>query len=92
MSLISARLDPLRTPCSSQENTLIDDNGDLLLCDFGLACVLDTRNSATQGNGTVLYCSPDVLLSGRKSLAGDIWSWGCLVMEVRNRRSNRVPF
>lgn len=70
-------------------NVLVNSDRRALLADFGLSRALDTGPTGfTTGNdarGTVRYSSPEVLLHGAAaaSLPGDMWSWGCLVFEVK---------
>lgn len=68
-----------------------------MLADFGLSKTLDTGPTGfTTGNdarGTVRYSSPEILLQGTaaESLSNDIWSWGCLAMEVSQSLQSLTP-
>lgn len=71
-----------------KENTLVNDSGDAVLCDFGLARILEDVPSGlttTSAPGcTLRYAAPE-LVSGDgsvHSLASDAWAWGCLLFLV----------
>lgn len=67
-------------------NILINDDGGALLSDFGLAKAIgDKRTGLTTSNGfkgTVRYCSPEALQGNQIECPSDMWSWGCLAMEI----------
>lgn len=69
-------------------NVLVSDDGkNALLSDFGLAASLTTLRSphATSGypQGTVRYQAPELFLESRRTLAGDVYSFACLILAVR---------
>ncbi|KAG8874939.1 hypothetical protein FRB97_005515 [Tulasnella sp. 331] len=69
------------------DNVLVNDVGDAMLCDFGLTKVLGAEPSGLttdDGNfkGAVRWTSPEVLEGEDKSLSSDVWSWGCLLLEI----------
>lgn len=72
-----------------QENLLVGDDFKALLADFGLAMALEDSSSGLTTSSfhprnTYYYASPEVLLDvTRRSLASDVWAYGCLVWEVR---------
>ncbi|KAG8919814.1 hypothetical protein FRC01_001081 [Tulasnella sp. 417] len=76
-------------------NVLVNSQRRALLADFGLSRALDAGPSGfttgNDGRGTVRFSSPEILLEGveGQSLASDIWSWGCLVLEVM---TDKIPF
>ncbi|KAG8943148.1 hypothetical protein FRC04_003181 [Tulasnella sp. 424] len=68
-------------------NVLVSDDGkNALLSDFGLAASLTTLRSphATSGypQGTVRYQAPELFLESRRTLAGDVYSFACLILAV----------
>lgn len=69
-----------------QANTLIDNHGNALLCDFGLATIVDEVPSGlTTPNKdacTARYASPELIMGGIRTLECDVWAWGCLLLEV----------
>ncbi|KAG8900958.1 hypothetical protein FRC00_009886 [Tulasnella sp. 408] len=76
-------------------NVLVNLQRRALLADFGLSKALDSGPTGfTTGNdarATVRFSGPEILLQGvaAQSLANDIWSWGCLVLEAM---TDRIPF
>lgn len=50
------------------------------LSDFG--CATLSPHHEEQSKVTPKYASPETILHGRKSLATDIWSFGCVLLEV----------
>lgn len=80
--------------CAScnQENVLVSKARRAMLCDFGLARVVDDQPTGLTTSkillGTCRYGSPEVVLfSQKRTLEADIWSWGCLLFEVRQLNS-----
>ncbi|KAG9013227.1 hypothetical protein FRB94_003297 [Tulasnella sp. JGI-2019a] len=72
-------------------NVLVSRQGEAMLCDFGLAksnfrSGLETSNIAA---GTVRFCSPELFDEVEQSPASDIWTLGCLVVEII---FNQKPF
>lgn len=68
------------------ENCLIDSNGTIKICDFGLAVTKDTINrmstlslSQTVAQGTLGYIAPERLFEGKISDASDVYSYGIIV-------------
>ncbi|KIJ68035.1 hypothetical protein HYDPIDRAFT_83129, partial [Hydnomerulius pinastri MD-312] len=83
-------------------NVLINDDGRACLADFGLSLVvqefLDTSYLQSPVCGSMRYAAPELLISLEKSIPGsliypqepaDIYSFGCLVMEVM---TGKEPF
>ncbi|KAG8905095.1 hypothetical protein FRB99_000696 [Tulasnella sp. 403] len=62
--------------------------GTAMLCDFGLAKVMEGRPSGMTTStfnqcGTLAYESPELLLSKAcRSKESDVWAWGCLLQEI----------
>ncbi|KAG8954016.1 hypothetical protein FRC04_001000 [Tulasnella sp. 424] len=67
-------------------NVLVNDNLRAVLCDFGLSATMEGRkaelNTAINFKGSPRWCSPEALLETGKTLKSDIWSWGCLALEI----------
>lgn len=74
-----------------QENTLIDDDGNAQLCDFGLAKILEAVPSGLTTSDTISrslrYAAPELLNNNKPAhtLPSDAWAWGCLLLVVRFR-------
>ncbi|KAG8900396.1 hypothetical protein FRB99_006089 [Tulasnella sp. 403] len=68
--------------------TFIEGRPRALLCDFGLARVMDTRSGLTTAgfhtSGTQLYFSPELVLEDEpyRTLESDMWAWGCLLYQI----------
>lgn len=69
-----------------QANVLVNDHRKAQLCDFGLAtAVQEARTGVTTSHGftgSIRWCSPEVMNDMKKTVESDMWSWGCLVLEV----------
>lgn len=60
-------------------NILVNDNCDLKICDFGLACVQGPQMASSS---TTHYRAPEILLTQQRYNAEvDIWSVGCIFAE-----------
>jgi len=75
-------------------NILVNDQCDLMICDFGLARVVDAdydyNGVLTEYVSTRHYRAPEVMLSPRAyTKAIDIWSIGCILGEMLG---NKVMF
>ncbi|KAH9315049.1 hypothetical protein KI387_023676, partial [Taxus chinensis] len=77
-------------------NILLDENGRLKLCDFGLARRLSdiSKNSVSQlpqaKRGTPCYMAPELFQEGGvHSFASDLWALGCVLYECY---AGRPPF
>ncbi|KAG8959508.1 hypothetical protein FRC05_007721 [Tulasnella sp. 425] len=71
-------------------NILISDNGQVLLCDFGLTRTTDFRTStAMKGAGTLRWQSPELWDGGSKSFESDVYAFGMTIAEVL---TGEVPF
>ncbi|KAG8946165.1 hypothetical protein FRC04_012020 [Tulasnella sp. 424] len=80
----------LRTKGHRQENVLIDDYATAMLCDLGLASIVD-ETQAPSGlttsqslKGSTRYMCPELLmeLETKHTLAGDVWAWACTVFQI----------
>ena len=70
-----------------QENAVVDGNGIVMLCDFGLSCIIyeeATYAQATSLTGTLRFTAPE-LVDGidRRNKASDVWAFGCTAGQVR---------
>uniref|UniRef100_A0A0D3B1U8 non-specific serine/threonine protein kinase n=1 Tax=Brassica oleracea var. oleracea TaxID=109376 RepID=A0A0D3B1U8_BRAOL len=73
-------------------NILLDENGHIKLCDFGLARKLDdiTKSPSTGKRGTPYYMAPELYEDGGvHSFASDLWALGCVLYEFY---TGRPPF
>ncbi|KAK1294365.1 Serine/threonine-protein kinase TIO [Acorus calamus] len=77
-------------------NILLDENGRMKLCDFGLSRRLSdiSKNSLSQlpqgKRGTPCYMAPELFLEGGvHSYASDFWALGCVLYECY---AGRPPF
>ncbi|KAI7740016.1 hypothetical protein M8C21_028034 [Ambrosia artemisiifolia] len=68
-------------------NLLLNANCDLKICDFGLARPNADNDFMTEYVVTRWYRAPELLLnSSDYSAAIDVWSVGCIYMELMNRK------
>ncbi|KAL9244347.1 hypothetical protein vseg_018133 [Gypsophila vaccaria] len=68
-------------------NLLINANCDLKICDFGLARPTAENEHMTEYVVTRWYRAPELLLNSSDYTAKiDVWSVGCIYMELMNRR------
>ena len=69
-------------------NLLVDDGHRLKLADFGLSRLLDPRKPERTHKVITLWYRPPELLLGetRYGFAVDMWSIGCIVMELFRRK------
>eukprot|EP00249_Psilotum_nudum_P015110 c25172_g1_i1 orf=750-1886(+) len=67
-------------------NLLLNTNCDLKICDFGLARKISETDFMTEYVVTRWYRSPELLLNSTDYTAAiDVWSVGCIYMELLNR-------
>lgn len=66
------------------ENILLDQNGNLQICDFGLAKLIDakTRTKSFKGYGTLAYMAPECWMFDSNTKAMDIYSLGIIFYEI----------
>eukprot|EP00252_Welwitschia_mirabilis_P022037 TRINITY_DN582_c0_g1_i1.p1 TRINITY_DN582_c0_g1~~TRINITY_DN582_c0_g1_i1.p1 ORF type:complete len:405 (-),score=58.27 TRINITY_DN582_c0_g1_i1:515-1729(-) len=68
-------------------NLLLNANCDLKICDFGLARITSETDFMTEYVVTRWYRAPELLLNSSDYTAAiDVWSVGCIFMELMNRR------
>ncbi|KAL9416126.1 hypothetical protein AB3S75_039341 [Citrus x aurantiifolia] len=68
-------------------NLLLNANCDLKICDFGLARPTSENEFMTEYVVTRWYRAPELLLNSSDYTAAiDVWSVGCIFMELMNRR------
>jgi serine/threonine protein kinase len=67
-------------------NLLLNANCDLKICDFGLARTTSETDFMTEYVVTRWYRAPELLLNCNEYTAAiDLWSVGCIFMELLNR-------
>ncbi|CAI5962119.1 unnamed protein product [Closterium sp. NIES-65] len=67
-------------------NLLLNANCDLKICDFGLARSAEESDYMTEYVVTRWYRAPELLLNSKAYTAAiDLWSVGCIFMELLNR-------
>ncbi|XP_062203547.1 putative cyclin-dependent kinase F-2 [Phragmites australis] len=68
------------------DNVLVDNRGDVKICDFGLSRTTDTAADGapyTSGVVTLWYRAPELILGSRDYDAGiDTWALGCIMAEL----------
>ncbi|KAJ4979103.1 hypothetical protein NE237_009883 [Protea cynaroides] len=68
-------------------NLLLNANCDLKICDFGLARPTSENEFMTEYVVTRWYRAPELLLNSSDYTAAiDVWSVGCIFMELMNRK------
>ncbi|OVA09930.1 Protein kinase domain [Macleaya cordata] len=68
-------------------NLLLNANCDLKICDFGLARPTSENDFMTEYVVTRWYRAPELLLNSTDYTAAiDVWSVGCIFMELMNKR------
>eukprot|EP00759_Apiculatamorpha_spiralis_P051765 PhF_6_TR5489/c0_g1_i1/m.7751 len=63
------------------DNLLVDKNGEVKLTDFGCSKTLTGDKRASLA-GTPLWMAPEVISGEETSVKSDIWSVGCVVLEM----------
>ncbi|XP_047311124.1 mitogen-activated protein kinase 3 [Impatiens glandulifera] len=68
-------------------NLLVNSNCDLKICDFGLARPTSENEFMTEYVVTRWYRAPELLLNSSDYTAAiDVWSVGCIYLELMNRK------
>ncbi|KAG8939826.1 hypothetical protein FRC04_005957 [Tulasnella sp. 424] len=71
-------------------NLLIGDDGEVLLCDFGLTRTTDLKTpTEMKGAGAIRWQSPELLNGHSKSFKSDVYAFGMTIVEVL---TGSVPF
>ncbi|KAG8928500.1 hypothetical protein FRC02_006829, partial [Tulasnella sp. 418] len=78
------------------ENVLVNEHGNASLCDFGMSQFFDeaaritgyTTTNAYLG-GTDRFMCPELLEDEPKSIATDMWAFGCLLMQIL---TDEIPY
>ncbi|KAG8883272.1 hypothetical protein FRB97_006967, partial [Tulasnella sp. 331] len=76
-------------------NVLVDSTGDVALCDFGLAKLLDNDptsfSTSSFGMGTLRWCAPELFRDTdvTHTKETDVWSFACLTLEIL---TGHIPF
>ncbi|GKV21636.1 hypothetical protein SLEP1_g31597 [Rubroshorea leprosula] len=64
-------------------NILVDPNGEIKLADFGMAKHITASSSMLSFKGSPFWMAPEVVMNTNGySLAVDIWSLGCTILEM----------
>ncbi len=71
------------------DNLFYLPDGTIKISDFGIAAPIGTPNKGDSIQGTIYYCSPEVLTGGPASIANDIYSMGIVFYECL---TGNVPF
>ncbi|KAH6781701.1 Protein kinase superfamily protein [Perilla frutescens var. frutescens] len=77
-------------PDLKSSNLLLNNCGELKICDFGLACRLQSSRDSKLHTETVItlwYRAPELLLNAKEySTPIDIWSVGCIMAELLSKQ------
>jgi len=65
------------------DNVLVNEQGSIKLVDFGCAKVTGHSNMS-RSCGTVRWMAPEVLRGAAPSPKSDMWSFGCMLIELTN--------
>lgn len=72
-------------------NVLVSSEVKILLCDFGLAKMMDTNTSTSKaGLGTLRWQAPELMDGGSKTFQSDVYAFGLTIYEVSVSRTS-VP-
>jgi serine/threonine protein kinase len=78
---------------ASQDSILVSDQGVAQITDFGIARILGVEGYTNMINGNVRYAAPDLWpledIDVRPTTAGDIFSFGILLLQVRPYKLHR---
>jgi len=72
------------------DNILLDNDGEIKICDFGVSRVIKKNQRITEQCGTPAYIAPEIISdSGYEGFSADIWSLGVLLYAML---CGTVPF
>lgn len=63
-------------------NILIDNNGRILLADFGIARMAEGSTGTMVGTGTPAYMAPEIVIGGAPTVQTDIYALGITLYEM----------
>lgn len=63
---------------------LLDEHGVAKIVDFGCCKDLNQGNTTLGGGGTPLWMAPEVCRGEGATMKSDVWSFGCLCLEMTN--------
>eukprot|EP01006_Ploeotia_vitrea_P031747 TRINITY_DN64054_c0_g1_i3.p1 TRINITY_DN64054_c0_g1~~TRINITY_DN64054_c0_g1_i3.p1 ORF type:complete len:377 (-),score=54.74 TRINITY_DN64054_c0_g1_i3:137-1267(-) len=72
------------------QNVLISEKGEVKLTDFGTATKTELAENKVKGGtvvGTILWMAPEVCRGGVPTKWSDIWSLGCMLIEMATGKS-----
>ncbi|XP_065898699.1 dual specificity mitogen-activated protein kinase kinase 4-like isoform X2 [Dysidea avara] len=75
-------------------NVLISNDGQIKLCDFGIAGAFTASNKCYTGIGSAVYMAPE-RVSNRKrgyDIRSDVWSFGCTLFELATGKAPYPPW
>lgn len=69
----------------AQNNILVNHAGQAVLCDFGMSTTLDLKSpgfSPSSIAGAIQYLAPELVETDERTLEGDIYALGCILLKV----------
>eukprot|EP00698_Gefionella_okellyi_P013443 TRINITY_DN3684_c0_g1_i1.p1 TRINITY_DN3684_c0_g1~~TRINITY_DN3684_c0_g1_i1.p1 ORF type:complete len:261 (-),score=23.73 TRINITY_DN3684_c0_g1_i1:186-968(-) len=67
-------------------NFLVNREGDIKVCDFGLGRIAQLSSSLTMGRGSARWVAPEVLQTTHYDKSADVYSFGVVLWELCTRR------
>ncbi len=62
------------------DNILLDNEGEIKICDFGVSRIIKKGQRITEQCGTPAYIAPEIISdSGYEGFSADVWSLGVLL-------------
>lgn len=72
------------------DNILLDNDGEIKICDFGVSRIIKKNQKITEQCGTPAYIAPEIISdNGYEGFSADIWSMGVLLYAML---CGTVPF